>query len=63
MTTSIKAMCRFRTSSGCDTVSRRVWYTVDGFYTFTFTYFYGGLPYQHYGSFRILLTQKEEAHE
>ncbi len=34
-----------------------LWYTVDGFYTFTFTYFYGGLPYQHFGSFRIMLTQ------
>lgn len=35
-----------------------LWYTVDGFYTFTFAYFYGGLPYQHYGSFRIMLTQR-----
>jgi len=34
-----------------------LWYTVDGLYTFTFAYFYGGLPYQHFGSFRIMLTQ------
>ena len=40
-----------------------LWYTVDGFYTFTFAYMYGGLPYQHFGSFRIMLTQKEEKHE
>ena len=37
----------------------RLWYTVDGFYTFTLAYFYGGLPYHQFGSFRILLTQRE----
>lgn len=40
-----------------------LWYTVDGFYTFTFTYFYGGLPYQHTGSFRFMLARKEDKHE
>ena len=40
-----------------------LWYTVDGFYTFTFTYFYGGMPYQHFGSFRFMLVQKEGKHE
>ncbi len=40
-----------------------LWYTVDGFYTLTFAYLYGGLPYQHFGSFRILLTQKDGWHE
>lgn len=39
-----------------------LWYTVDGFYTFTFAYFYGGLPYQHFGSFRMLLMQEEDEH-
>lgn len=34
-------------------------YTENGFYTFTFAYFYGGLPYQRYGSFRLRLTQGE----
>ena len=24
-----------------------LWYTENGFYTFTFTYFFGGFPYQH----------------
>lgn len=38
-------------------------YTVDGFYTFTFTYFYGGYPYQHFGSFRFMLAQKGNNHE
>lgn len=33
-----------------------LWYTVDGAYTFTFAYLYGGLPYQHFGSFRIMLN-------
>ena len=40
-----------------------LWYTVDGFYTFSFTYMYGGLPYQHIGSFRMMLTRKESKHE
>ena len=40
-----------------------LWYTVDGFYTFTFAYFYGGLPYQHFGSFRILLMREGSVHE
>ena len=39
-----------------------LWYTVDGFYTFTFTYFYGGFPYQHFGSFRFMLARKENNH-
>ncbi len=39
-----------------------LWYTVDGFYTFTFAYFYGGLPYQHFGSFQILLMEKGSEH-
>ena len=36
-----------------------LWYTEDGFYTFTFAYFYGGLPNQHFGSLRLLLMQGE----
>ena len=36
-----------------------LWYTVDGFYTFTFAYLYGGYPYQHFGSFRLMLARKE----
>ncbi len=40
-----------------------LWSTVEGFYTFIFAYMYGGLPYQHFGSFRIMLMQKEETHE
>lgn len=40
-----------------------LWYTVDGFYTFTFTYFYGGFPYQHFGSFRFMIATKEIYHE
>ena len=40
-----------------------LWYTVDGFYTFTFTYFYGGLPYEHFGSFRFRLERKGIGHE
>ena len=35
------------------------WNTVNGFYTFTFAWFYGGWPYQHSGSFRMLLMQEE----
>lgn len=38
-------------------------YTVDGFYTFMFTYFFGVFPHQRFGSFRIMLTQKEARHE
>jgi len=40
-----------------------LWYTVDGFYTFTFTYFFGGFPYQRFGSFRLMLVKKEQEHE
>ena len=40
-----------------------LWYTVDGFYTFTFTYFYGGMPYQQFGSFRFMIVQKESDNE
>ena len=40
-----------------------LWYTVDGIYTFTFTYFYGGLPYEHFGSFCFRLARKEISHE
>lgn len=36
-----------------------LWYIVNGFYTFTFAWFYGGWPYQHAGSFRMLLMQEE----
>lgn len=36
-----------------------LWYTVDGFYTFTVAYFYGGWPYQQYGSFRLLLIEED----
>lgn len=36
-----------------------LWYTEDGFYTFTFAYFYRGLPYQRCGSFRLRLRQGE----
>ena len=41
----------------------RLWYTVDGCYTFTFTYFYGGLPYEQLGSFRFRLARREIGHE
>ena len=40
-----------------------LWYTVNGFYTFTFTYFFGGFPYQHFGSFRFMIATKEIFHE
>ena len=39
---------------------KHLWYTVDGIYTFTSAFCYGGLPYQHLGSFRVMLAQKEE---
>ena len=38
----------------------RLWYTVDGTYTFTFAYFFGGLPYQHLGSYRFRLVREEK---
>jgi len=36
-----------------------LWYTENGFYTFTFAYFYGGLPYQRFGSLCLWLKQGE----
>lgn len=36
-----------------------LWYTVNGFYTFTLAYFNEGLPYQRFGSLRLRLTQGE----
>ncbi len=36
-----------------------LWYTEDGFYAFTFAYFFEGLPYQRYGSLRLRLMQGE----